>query len=207
MPWRGRSFEVLRNIAEAAHVREEWPEYASFCTVYEKGLRKDAFVHLERFLCQIERAPFAERKTFISWLLHRAEGQDGRDMLLPHPLRIRLLEPTLLEWTLVEPACAEPHRWLGDHEHLQRAVELNPCDELARLKLVNSLVARVTWSTHELPYGYLGVAHEDFASLDEAEALLKGVSKEKDRVVWDAEITEQRELIAAYLRSKDDPKA
>ena len=146
-----------------------------------------------------------ERPSSVGFSIER-RGKTS-DMLLPHPPRIRLLEPTLLEWTLVEPACAEPHRWLGDHEHLQRAVELDPCDELARLKLVNSLVARVTWSTHELPYGYLGVAHEDFASLDEAEALLKGVSKEKDRVVWDAEITEQRELIAAYLRSKDDPKA
>jgi hypothetical protein len=47
-------------------------------------------------------------------------------MLVPHPLHVRVVEPTLLEWTEVEPGCSEPHRCLGGYEHLKRAIELAP---------------------------------------------------------------------------------
>jgi len=31
--------------------------------------------------------------------------------LVPHPLQIRIIEPTLLEWVKVEPSCSEAHCW------------------------------------------------------------------------------------------------
>lgn len=123
-------------------------------------------------------------------------------MLIPHPLNIRVVEPTLLEWALVEPECSEPHLWLGGYEHLKRAVELAPDDELAKKKLIVLILGRVGFATHELPIGYLGVANEDFAALREAEMLLEGLSNNGDRVQLAADIAEERRLIQEYLRGR-----
>ena len=64
----------------------------------------------------------------------------------------------------VEPGCSEPHRWLGGYEHLKRAIELAPDNELARRKLVVLILGRVGFASYELPVGYLGAAHEARAS-------------------------------------------
>ncbi len=101
--WRKSFLETLKEVEAEANTRPEWADYALFCREYEKGLRPQALRTLERFISAIERCPFEERRCFVSWLLGRVDGQDGRHMLVPQPLHIRVIEPTLLEWTLVEP--------------------------------------------------------------------------------------------------------
>lgn len=123
-------------------------------------------------------------------------------MLVPHPLHVRVVEPTLLEWTEVEPGCSEPHRWLGGYEHLKRAIELAPDDELARRKLVVLILGRVGFASYELPVGYLGAAHEDLATLSEVEVLLQGLLSDDDRRQLPAEIAEERKLLQEYLRNR-----
>ena len=41
----------------------EWSDYADFCEAYERGVRQQAFIHLERFIVRLEGGPFAERRT------------------------------------------------------------------------------------------------------------------------------------------------
>ena len=177
----------------------EWEGYANFCSEYERGLRRDAFAILERFMFSLERATFAERQSFVSWLCQQVEGGQGRHMLVPHPLYIRIVEPTLLEWMLIESECSEPHRWLGGEEHLRKAIELDPNDELARQKLIVFILGRVGFNSHELPAGYLGIAQDDLAALNEAEVLLQGLSNYDDRIELAAEIDEERRLIQEHL--------
>jgi len=198
--WRKKYFQTLKEAATEASGSADWGDYAAFCAEYERGRRPQAFNSLERFMGTIERAPFAARRRFVSWLLHRADGREGQNMLVPFPLRLRVVEPTLLEWIEVEPGCSEPHRWLGGYEHLKRALELAPEDELARRKLVALILAKVGMSTHELPIGYLGVAHKELEALSEAERLIKNLSNDDYRIQFAAKIAEQRVLIEEYLR-------
>lgn len=122
-------------------------------------------------------------------------------MLIPHPLHRRVIEPTLLEWTKAEPQCAEPHRWLGDMEHLGQAIELDPDDQLARKKLIVAILNFVGYSTHELPdYGYRGSPSEGLAALNEAEAFLQALRNDEERQKLAAWLEEQRDLINGYLR-------
>lgn len=64
-------------------------------------------------------------------------------MLVPHPLYVRLIEPTLLEWARTEADCYEPHLWLGGYDHLVRAHELVPSSETESKKLVVTILSRV----------------------------------------------------------------
>lgn len=198
--WRKSFFETLKEVEAEALTRPEWADYALFCREYETGLRPQALKTLERFIATIERSPFEERRCFVSWLLGRSDGRDGMHMLVPQPLHVRVVEPTLLEWTLVEPKRSEPHRWLGGYDHLKHAVELEPNDKIARIKLLAIILGKVGLSKHELPRGYLGSVQDDLAALREAEALLTGFSAQEDRDRFAADIEEERERIQKYLR-------
>ena len=95
--WHGDRFETFRKTANEAIATPEWEDYVSFCGDMERGLRKQALESLERFIIRIERSPFSERRLFVSWLCKRADRPWGRSILMPHPLRIQVVEPTLAE--------------------------------------------------------------------------------------------------------------
>ena len=194
--WRGEYFQTLKDVAAEASETQAWAEYARFCAEYERGLRPQALSTLDCFICNLERKPFIERRNFVSWLLTKTHGMQGEHMAIPHPLRLRIIEPTLVEWTAEEPSCAEPHRWIGGYEHLKRALELDERDEIARRKLIVRLL-RV--GTHLLPQKYVGDPRRDLQALLEAETLLNGLPNVNERRNWSAEIKEERLLIQQHL--------
>jgi len=196
--WRHDYFKTLRDIAADASEKTEWAGYAKFGLEYERGLRPQAFATLERFICAFESAPFSERRSFVSWLMKTTEGTSGKLMAIPHPLRLRIVEPTLLVWTAADPKCSEPHCWLGGYEHLKLALELDSSNQIARRKLIISLLAV---GSHQLPDAYVGDPHQDLVSLAEAEALLQGISNDDERRQWSVAIQEERFIIQQYLGS------
>lgn len=198
--WREQYFRALKDVAAEASKVPEWADYTTFCLEYEEGFRKRAFTTLEQFISTYERAPFSDRRRFVSWILSLAEGRQGRHMLLPHPLHVRLIDPTLLEWTIVEPACSEPHRWLGGYEHLRQAIDLDPDDELARRKLIVCIMSRVSLDVDDLPKGYLRTPKEDLAALAEAEELVPALQNEQFRDYIAAQIRFDRKRIEDYMR-------
>ncbi len=202
--WRDDYFENLRRFASLARAIPEWSDYATFCEKYEQGLRQEAFGHLEHFIEYLEKSPFSERRKFVSWLLPRVEGREGKHMLVPHPLSNRIIQPTLCEWIVSEPESAEPHLWFGDYDNLKHALALKPDDDLIRRKIVACILNRVDWATHELPTGYIGEPSEDLTALDEAELLIGKLSSERERADFDAALREQRGMILSYLNSTID---
>jgi hypothetical protein len=196
--WRQSYFETLRSLRDQASQIPDWEDYSSFCGESENGLRELAFATLNRFISKFESWPFPKRRQFVSWLLHAVDGRDGREAALPHPLRLSIVEPTLSEWILEEPNCAEPHRWIGGDEHLQRALELDPRDQIARRDLALCILGRI--GTAELPERYIGSPHEDLEGLVYAEELLRGIESDNLRLQLTRIVEEERNLILAYLR-------
>ena len=171
MPYRDEYFQTLKDTAAAASTFPDWREYALFCSELERGLRQQAFAALRHFITSIEGAAFGERRRFVSCLLSRSENQKGRHLPIPQSLQTRVIEPTLLEWVVVEPECSEPHRWIGGQEHLEKAIELDPLDYLARRKLILWLLGHVDYASHELPFGFIGSVSEGLTDLKRAEEL------------------------------------
>ena len=198
--WRDAYFQTLKEVATEASNTPEWGDYAAYCAEHERGLRQQAFSILDRFISSLEGAEFTDRRRFVSWLFHKADGRDGQHILMPHPLYKRIVEPTLTEWIAVEPACSEPHRWFGGYEHLRRAIELEPGDEVARRKFIACILGGVGYSTHELPSGYLGVPQEDLVALDLATAVLSRLPSDEIHSRLAARIAEERRLIDDYLQ-------
>ncbi len=200
--WRKDYFDLLKEVAAEAAEHPHWNDFANYCFHSERGLRRDAFTYLSNFIREMERLPFQERRRFVSWLLTKTYGCKDQVLLIAHPLKLRIIEPTLLEWTVIEPECSEPHRWLGGVEHLQTALALDSEDRIARRKLIVAILSDVSFSTHELPSGYIGSPQEDLLALTEAEALVNNSPDAEDRTLFAKEIAGERALIESYLRKR-----
>lgn len=197
--WRDEDFSILTEASRIASANHAWSEYAKYCEMLEKGLRKEAFSHLSKFTESSARWSFSEKKKFVSWLYHYAYPKRFLNSLLPHPLRVNFLEPTLVEWICREPENSEPHRWLLGLEHLQEAVRLEPSDEIACYLLTNTILGHVGYSIDELPAGYIGNPKEDLILLQEAESAMSGVPDAEEKLEYLFEIAEMKESIYRYL--------
>ncbi|UWZ84761.1 hypothetical protein [Occallatibacter riparius] len=197
--WRKDFFETLKAVAERAQQVPDWAEYGEFCLEYERGLRSSAFSILNRFLKRFEQRPFQDRKGFVSWLLNIVENAPGRHMLIPHPLQRRLIEPTLLEWTLADPASAEPHRWLGTRDDLEKAVAVDPLDQIAIRRLLRIILGGVDYAVHELPTGYLGNPDQDLIALERSEKLINRLIDPAEKQALLAEVEELRAAVLGFL--------
>jgi hypothetical protein len=200
--WNKDFFETLKLAAASAENQAaNWQEYVDFCLQSEKGLRSQALVSLNKFIEKIERKPFSERRKFVRWLMRNFQGRESY-MLAPHPLKVRIVEPTLLEWTLVEPHDFEPHLWIGDLEHLEKAYELKPANRLVLKKLVIALLGPVQYAGHHLPEGYLGEASKDMETIKRLESLLTLMESDDDRNALARDVAEEKLAIEQYLRGR-----
>ncbi|HVZ38012.1 MAG TPA: hypothetical protein VHI13_01950 [Candidatus Kapabacteria bacterium] len=201
--WRKNAFNLLAEAAQSASAVPAWSEYALFCEALEQGVRKKAFAHLDLFIEQGSGWPFGRKKEFVSWLYTFISSHDDTYMLLPHPLSEKLVKPVLMSWIEMEPDDAEPHRWLGTPEHLREAIRLNPADDIARCRLVETILRWIGYAVHELPHGYLGDPEEDMEVLAEAEAVAAGISDEARRGLYASQVGEMRAIVIAYMHRGD----
>src|SRR5688500_12232733 len=70
--WRDEDFSSLSEASRIASDNPAWTEFAKYCELLERGLRKDALAHLSEFIESTLIWSFAERKEFVSWLYHYA---------------------------------------------------------------------------------------------------------------------------------------
>ncbi|HYG82244.1 MAG TPA: hypothetical protein VD861_17720 [Pyrinomonadaceae bacterium] len=205
--WRDKYFKSLTEAANYASAIPAWAEYARFCELLEKGLRKDAFAHLESFIESAAQWPLSEKQKFVSWLYHFAyEHRDDSYLLMPHPLRVKFLEPTLVEWIAREPESGEPHRWLGTLDHLEEAIRLDPRDEIACERMASYLLNGVGNALSHLSCCkyYAGNPEEDLQALEKVESLIEGLSEEGIRARHYVEMAELKEGVKDYLRGKTE---
>ena len=210
--------EAMRLVASDAEREPGWHTYARYCRERERGLRKQSLRHLETFVAEAEQWPFGARHCFVAWLcVHLERPGWMRFDLTPYPLTNRLLKPTLVEWTTRDPRASLPHRWLGiicsylgtraglmeppesvEH-HLGRAIELDPTEQPARVRLAELLIGGLEYDAHHLPEAYIGEAENGVREGEEAARLIEGITDPRDWARLTGKLAAARQLLEDWL--------
>jgi hypothetical protein len=221
--------ECLRFVQGEADKIPEWSDFTAYCRNRERGLRKNAFAELNRFIIVAKQWPLESRKSFVDWLcscLAAFRESDGYG-LAPQPLVTQIIEPTLKEWMTREILDSTPCRWAGmffsgvaygalraglanstnaAEEHLREALRRNSADSLARVRLIELLLGDVEFNCHHLPEYYIGEPNDDMVRLNEARDLLASVMPHVEQGRLRGEIEHVTLLVHDWIswRSEND---
>lgn len=203
--WRRDAFNALKSAGASAAERPLWADYAAFCDLRERGLRREAFQRLDDFMQTIVDAGFEERRRFVRWLMPLSESDGGDGFLLrPKPLDRKIVGPTLHEWIESAPDDPQPLVWLGDERSLRRALALSPFQPEASLRLAETLLVHACYAQHELPWGLLGDVQEVKSWIAESGSLLEnaaGHPKAAELTAIQADCAQLIQSYADYLES------
>lgn len=194
---------ALLTVGNAALINDDWKDYASYCFDREKGLRKEAFKHLDAFLKSTEIWTFDQKIDFIKFLFPFFENVHDADYgPFPQPLSDKLVKPVLTAWCELEQSDSNPFRWYGKYfrsiEHLFKALELDPADDLARETIISWWINNLSYSTHHLPEGYIGDPFEDLKLGDKIKEQILQLKSGELSAYWTKLLDQDLELIRNY---------
>lgn len=198
--WRKENYEGLLSFAQEIESNSELADYAKYCVLREKGLRKEAFSNLNRFIGSAVTWPLSKRYAFVDLLFTVQHGNSNIYDLMPQPLLKRLVEPTLQQWVQANPEDPSGYRWLGDEENWRIALSLDENDQISLVRLVERLIYNSYFSTHHLPDGYIGNPSEDMMELNEALGLLPKIQDQSLKDKLARELGDYKELVENYLQ-------
>ncbi|MDR2888038.1 MAG: hypothetical protein LBV26_08600 [Bacteroidales bacterium] len=203
---------ALLTVGEAAVKNSKWADYANYCFDREKGLRKNAFAHLEKFLQTAEQWTLDEKIDFVKFLFPFCENFPQADYgPFPQPLSEKLIKPTLTAWCSTEQTDSTPFRWFGryyrNETHLFRALELNPSDDLARQTLIRRWIYGINYSVHHLPEYYIGNPEEDVQLGEGIKDQIRQLTTSEMKEYWTKNLEEGLELVRNYIEWKSSQHA
>lgn len=195
---------ALLAVGNAALANEDWADYADYCFSREKGLRKQAFTYLNKFLKSAETWTPDKKIQFLKFLFPLFERVREADYgAFPQPLRDKLVKPALMVWCNTEQTDNRPFRWFGKYylsqAHLFRALELNPADDLARQTLLWWWTDDIAHSVHHLPQYYIGEPSDKIRLGDEVKAHIRQLATPELRRCWARMLEEDLELVRNYM--------
>ena len=176
--WNQSNFEGLLAVADSISAEPLWCAFADYCTLREKGLRKQALASIERLINQSADWSAYERRRFVNWIYETHLRFPDVHQLIVTPLNQRLLIPALATWIEDDPANAIPRRWLGfatgDHAHFADALSRDPKDDVSRYRLVCRKLGDVDFQCHHLPVYFIDDPTDALKLLDDARDLSAG---------------------------------
>lgn len=93
---------ILTNILKSDRL-DEYPLFQKFCSLKEKGLRKESFKALSSFIDEAKTWDNNAQQKFACWLFALFETSDDIHHVLVHPLEEELLKPLLEGWMKNNP--------------------------------------------------------------------------------------------------------
>jgi hypothetical protein len=199
----------LSTAAREAESLEGLSGFADYCRLREKGVRREAFAALRRFLDEARGWPWDKRTRFVDWVLTFMHEHPSAHELNSEPLMTGLVLPTLDEWCAREPGNPAPWRWRGslvfdeDHQDLRRAIELDPREQLAREQLIGRRLTLIDGYMEGLSQVPVDLAEKALATLSEIERLVEELEPSRGgRAGYAREVHDYREVLQSYLDFK-----
>lgn len=195
---------ALLKVGNSAKENADWTDYANYCFDREKGLRKEAFKHLDKFLKLSTNWTLDKKIDFVRFLFPFFENvQDADYGPFPQPLSDKLVKPTLTAWCETEKLDNNPFRWFGKYyrseEHLFKALEINPTDDLARQTILSWWTYNIYNSVHHLPHYYIGDPFDDIKLGEKIKEQIQQLTTPQLRQYWTKELEEDLELVKNYI--------
>lgn len=195
---------ALLTVGNAALNNPDWMEYANYCFAREKGLRKEAFQHLDNFLQATRSWTNADRIAFVAFLFPFFETVEDADYgPFPQPLSEKLVKLTLEYWCENEKLDERPFRWYGTYyrseEHLFKALALNPKDDIARQRLLTWWTYNIYYSIHHLPEGYIGDPYKDLELAEKVESHIIQLTDLSLQEKWKKVLEEDLVFVKNYI--------
>ncbi len=196
--------KALLTIAKATNKNPKYKEYSAYCTNREKGLRKLAFKNLDNFIKSTQNWTIHEKIDFVKVACLLFESVVEADYGgFPQPLSEKVIKPTLEKWCEFEKIDNNPFRWYGTYyrseEHLFRALEIDPNDDVARSKILDWWTYDIYYSIHHLPHGYIGNPQEDLLLIEKIKEQISLLVDEKRKKYYTKELNQDLEIIQNYI--------
>lgn len=195
--------KALLYLAEAFQEEEN---YQKFLILREKGLKKQAFAHLEAFVKEFQQKNEEKQLQFIEKFFS-FDGKLPYDVVyvgLPYPFS-RILFPLLKQFCEKYPDNADLHYWYGSKmqeiEYIHKALHINPELEKAKIYLIEQKLKWLDHATHHLPDYYItdGEEAEDLALCNALKAEIEALKDEKQKDFYQKERQGFQELVENYI--------
>ncbi len=195
---------ALLTIAEVTSKNPKWKEYSTYCLNREKGVRKLAFKNLDNFIKSTQSWTINEKIDFVKVIFSLFESVAEADYGgFPQPLSEKVIKPTLEKWCEFEKTDNNPFRWYGKYygseDHLFKALEINPSDDLARSTILNWWTYNIYYSIHHLPDGYIGSPQEDLLLIEKIKEQISLLTDNEKKEFYTKELNEDLEIIQNYI--------
>jgi hypothetical protein len=195
---------ALLTVGKASQVNPDWADYANYCLAREKGLRSEAFEYLDKFLKSTDHWADEKKIEFVKFLFQLFDTVKEADYgPFPQPLSDKLIKPALAKWCNTEKTDGNPFRWYGKYyrseEHLFKALEINPADDLARQTLLGWWSYNIYYAVHHLPEGYIGEPIEDLKLGEEIKEHIEKLTTKELKKYWTNESEGNLELVQNYI--------
>lgn len=166
----------LRHICDDLSTVDGLETYVAYLRARDSGDRRRALSILPEFIAEATSWPFERRRDFVDRVCALKLQTLAQQGLIPYPLEISVVLPTLEEWIRREPTHPAPFRWRSrDVDDLRRAIQLDPNEQIARRLLIACHSYRLSFAVHELPEGYCGQLDTDLTLVDEINAVAAGL--------------------------------
>ena len=200
--WNKNNFEGLKSVGEKYSSMKGYELFGKYCLQKESGLNKQAISSIKRFVIDLENRPISEQRNIAEEL--SALGFWNREIhqLLAYPLA-QFLKEVLENWIADEPDNPIPHKWQGyisgDTSYYERALELDPKDDISINRLAQAHLDDVDYQTHHLSESlFLGEFSDAQSSLDKAAKFIATVSNQELKEQMQVEFEYYKKLLVCW---------
>lgn len=181
--WNQDNFQGLKAIGEKYSALEGYELFGQYCLQREQGFKKQAITEVNEFVLLSKNQSLAQQRKIAVELSSLSFWNRDVHQLIAYPLEV-YLKDVLTFWTLEEPNNPIPHKWLGsisgDVASYERALELDPKDEISINQVTRSYLDRVDFQTHHLSESFfIGDMSDAKHSLTLAQALIHRLQNEE----------------------------
>jgi hypothetical protein len=172
-------------------LKSGYEDFASFCLLKEKGMKKEAIKAINNFISALSQRTLNEQRKIAEELTILKYYNEDIHQLIPHPLESYLLS-VFKYWAEEDTGSAVPNRWLGyiskDASYFERALEIDPNDQISIINLAQANISFVDYQTHHLSESlFIGTVNDVKTSLERVNKLLQVLEpgQQKDKIFED----------------------